>query len=1846
MRKILLFSFVLSGLFQSCKQKPVEYDDIFQYKDYIYSTTYGVVSVTESINVHLTKKVEKWALNEEIEEDLFDISPYLPGKTVMKTPYIISFVPDEQMKPSTEYTVSLHLDELFDGVPENYKTYTFQFKTKSRDFIIQTGSIQSYSKDWQYLEGELITSDYLPLEKVRDFLNATQKHRELPVKWEELQSGVFRFTIDSIRRYDDTSYLNIRWDGSSAGISEKGEEEYLIPGKSDFNVVDMRVVQQPDQYLIINFSDPLLQSQDFKGLVSIEEAKRLKFLAEGNELRVYPEARLNGNLTVEVFSGIKNSDGVKLSKNFTAPVSFEMLKPQISLIDSGVFLPDSGDLTLHFKAVNIQRVTVRIIKIFEDNILQFMQDNELSGDYNLRKVGRLIAKKTITLIENPRLNKGRWEAYGIDLSKIIKTEPGAIYRVELDFGMNDVLYGCRETESGATNYDGEYPGEEEPDFTYEELDEEEMRQREEAYWDNKLYRYKRYYWDWEQRNNPCHPAYYNERGVAINLIASNIGLVAKHGNSGKYNFAATNILTAKPMSGVKISLYNYQQQEIATLTTDAKGMASYTTDKHANFAIARKGADKTYLNLEDGYALPVSNFNVGGKSLKKGMKGYLYGERGVWRPGDTLHLTFVLNDKYNPIPEGHPIRFELRDERNGLVHKQVDSYHKDNFLTYHIPTDPDAPTGTWKATVKVGGVSFSKNIPIATVKPNRLKINLDLGDEKILSMKEGLQGTLSARWLHGAPAGDLKAEVSMKLSPVSRPFSEYSQYLFRDPSIGYYDPDETVVYEGKLDAGGIAKIRQEFPESTNSPGIMKAVFYTRVFEKGGDFSMDVFSKKISPYPEYIGILPPKDEGYGVYDTGKNYRFEIITLDKNGKPVPVNNLKLSIYKLEWNWWWNASEDNIVHFATTFFNDPVREETLRTDAGGKTHFTLKIPEEKSGRYFIRIYDSEGGHATGKVAYFLNDYWRSPEGSDGQKPTMLMISKDRDRYRPGEQIHLTFPSPEEGNALVSIENGSEVLSQQWVKTSAKETRISIPATAEMAPNAFIHITLLQPHANTANDMPLRLYGIVPVTVENKDSRLHPVIQMPGELAPEQTYQIRVSEQKGKPMTYTLAVVDEGLLDLTRFRTPDLYEEFNRKQALGVLTWDMFDEVIGAYGGRLDKVFAIGGDEEVHIEKGKKPNLFKPVVSFLGPFRLGAGKSRTHRIKMPNYIGSVRVMVVAGNRKTESYGSAEKTVPVRKPLMVLAGGPVRLSPGESFEMPVTVFAMDPEVKKVKISVTNSKNLNITGDKLKNLTFDTTGDRLEFFKIKAGGETGVAYLDVSAVSGKYTAKYRLNLEVSNPNPVTTKIIEREVQPHSEVDITADAFGVPGTNRLMLEAGTLPPLDFSRHLEYLIRYPHGCVEQTVSSVFPQLYLDELFDLSAGKAARTRENIRKGIKRLSLFQTFDGGMAYWIGGSVSDDWGTSYAGHFLFEAAKKGYALPVGFKSRWIKYQRGQARSWRHSAYRNDARLQAYRLYTLALAGSPEWAAMNRLREMPGLDNAAKWVLASAYALGGQSGVAGKLIRSAHTDFKNPTDYYTYGSPLRNKAMALEAMVLTGDSGAMTLAREIAGKLSSGEVYNTQTTSYALMALSKMLVKNGGSSLEFEYMCNGEGEHIKTSKSVVLRSLSVSPGKNDIRINNPTGKHLNVRILAEGKLPVGQEQPDSRNLVVQVRYTGSDGIDIPPGRLVQGTDITAMVKVINNSDDYISHIALTQIFPAGWEILNTSFTGYAGGSSGAEYTDTRDDRVYHYFDLGAGKSKDFEVHLNAAYPGTYYLFGVQAEAMYRPDYFARSKGRWVKVIRGQ
>lgn len=1820
------------------------------YAAYISSFTSGVVSKKSTVRISLAQTV-----NGQQTEGILSFSPKIEGEINWKDNRTIEFIPSQDLKPGEVYVAKLKLQQLIE-VPDSLKEFEFGFQVIHTNYEWGSLQLKAQSNDqlkWYSLQGNLLAADEEEIEDLEKLLEVEADGRKFTPTWtNQSVPRQYSFVVDSLERREEAIEVLINVNKSTPGGEKLKDQVLELSGQKDFKFLGADITQSPTRSVVLKFSDPIKLDQNLSGLITLEDVSEVKYKIDNTSIILFPPDDLFGDKKLQIFKGIKNIQGYAFQNEEERILKFRNEKPQVRLIGDGNILPADDQLLLPFQAISLKAVDVKVVKVVETNMLQFLQRNDLSGADELYRVGEVVVRKKLDLSSAEKVPNSDWMTYSLDLSKLIQPEKGALYRVYLSFKQEYANYVCEEDLDKSPNEDDDYY------YWYDYNDYYQYDQYSSAYERSDYYFSYPQGYRWNQRDNPCHASYYNsEHFVIRNIMASDLGIIAKRGNDNILDISLSNLKTAKPVSGATIKLFNYQQRLVTSIKSDNEGWAKLELKEPVYFLIAEKDGNKAYLKLDNSRSLSVSNFQVGGERIRKGIKGFIYAERGVWRPGDSIHLNFILEDGLGNLPEDHPIHFELQNPSGLVVDHQVSTSAENFIRNFKTRTGPTDETGNYEARVRVGDIIFRKTIKVETVKPNRLDIDLDFKEKTLLLNREGVASAdIKVKWLTGVEASNSKVTLTATVGSVWSAFPKFKGFVFNDPS-RKFESQEVEFFDGALGSTGKLTIEEKLGSFNHAPGMLKARFLVKAFEGGGDFSTEYFDVNVSPFRNYIGMKMPKPKkGSWYLTTDVDHNIEIKTVDHLGNKVDIDDMEVKVYKIGTSWWYNHRNglSQYINNESTYL---VQKGKVSTRNGsGQYKLNLKYPNW--GRYLIRI-TGQDGHATGQIVYIdWPEEQRRNRANSNSGSTELNFTTDKEDYNVGDEVVAQIPMGENSRVLVTIENGSGILKKEWLESDQKIAEYKFKATPEMAPNIYISAFLLQPHSQTENNRPMRLYGIVPVSIKDPETELNPIISSSEVWRPETEVEVKVKEQDSKPMYYTLAVVDEGLLNLTRFRTPKPWPHFHAKEALGVRTWDMYNSVIGAFSGELAQIYAIGGDEALSKKGLNNQNRFVPMVRHLGPFELKPGEEASHKIKLPNYVGKVKIMVVAANKK-RAYGSADKSVFVRKPLMVLSSLPRLASPKEKITLPVTVFAMEDNVREVEVTVKTTGKIKIVGEKSKTVKFSKNGEKVVDFKLETPAEIGTAFIQINARSGKEKAHDDTELMVRIPNPPMTYSEEIYLKPGEDTSFSYTPVGVKTTNRLVVESYGIPPMNLEKRLKYLTGYPHGCAEQTVSRVFPLLYLEGVMELSEDFKEVNRTNIGIAMKKLQDLQGSNGGIRYWPKSRYYNSWVSSYAGQFIYHAKEKGYDVPAGFLSRWESYQKSTARSWKPNYSNYDKQYctncldQAYRLYTLAEVGKPEIGAMNRLKETAHIGDMAKWNLAGAYLLAGQDKVARKIAYEAKTNLSNSqTRYSYYGSGLRNKAMQLEVLHRLGEEAeAFKVARQISKDLSSRGWYTTHSIAFALKSM--MLVygnQNNDDILSWTFKSSA-GDNVKYSDAKTVERLNIKKGREGIMtltLRNDGDKALNFSVISSG-IPIEHEvASESHNLTLRVNYKLPNGDPLDISNLKQGQDFYAEVFISKAKGTIgCENMALSQLFPAGWEIINTRLLGVQeldDKLSTPDYQDIRDDRVYTYFNMRYQTSVKFKVRLNATYAGKYYLPPVYVEDMYNIETKAQNEGRWVEIVR--
>ena len=1776
------------------------------------SYTSGVIASGDPIVVKFKNpEMMKVKFGDAISAKAFQFTPALKGKAVWIDENTVGFQYDEINKDQN-YVCKFNMSEFLDVAADQNLEFGFSVRRQNFSLVAQ----QPICTSNESMDYNLRIAFAVPVDQddaINLFDESFRKNHPVEVSFEG--NNVYSFKIQGFERKNANYPVHVVLDGKAVDAKAKMDRELIIYAKDNFIPLSFDVDRSSDHATLF-FSQPLKEDQNLMGYVTVPRNLAYKADIKGNRIDFYfDKSKLYSyqldDLTIGIGSGIRAANGMLLQEEAEYELNLTEVLPKVRWTDDGVIIPNVDETTIYFDAICINAVTLRIVRIYDDNILSFLQDNELNETYGVRKAGRL-EKKVRLAVDNPYPNQ--WKTFPIVLSDYIKVEPGAMYQLSLNFGPADYTFASDEMKTAV-------------------VDNEAM---EADYWDGESYDYKEYNYEGEW-GDPNGYYYYNYVETKKNIVVSDLAVTAKMGRNDVVDVFVYQISDAKPATGSQVTAYNYQKQELVKGNVDGQGHVQLKCANRPAFVVATdKKGSKSVIKLNDGNALSYSRFDIAGEPVEKGVNAFAYSNRGVWRPGDELQLNLMLNDFESIVPDNYPVVLEVIDASGRLYAKQVNTKPVNDIYCFTVPTNVSDETGLWMARYKVGTNVITSNLRVETVKPNRLEINFSLPE--VVSITRNDRANLTARWLNGMKANGLKAEVDVTVRKGVTSFKNFADYSFDNISLSF-EPEEISLFSGQLNAEGVASVGFGPLQYVSSGQMMNGTFTVKVFEKGGDFSIASFASKLSPYERYVGVrLPETLSKYGsYYDTEKDWKFDIAVVNENGTACKSSvALDYALYKLDSYWWW-SSEDiyDLQRYASGTYRSPVQNGILTCN--GTTSVTFNIPDEKWGSYLFVVNDEQGGHSFAKVINFDWGYGHSSSASGA--PAQLAMKATADSYQVGEKIVVTFPANDKAKALVTVEANDKVLQTMLVENLGQEGKVEITATEEMIPNVYVYVALIQPHDAT-NDLPIRLYGVIPVKVENKKLQLQPNIQVPETTNTKKKLDVKINEAAGQAMTYTLAIVDEGILGLTNFKTPNPYGYFNSKQALSVRTWDNYTSIVDAFSGELGSVYAIGGDgilnQEVTLDK-----RFKAYAVTLGPFELKAGETNTHSFDVPQCSGALRFMVVAkGNGK--ALGSAEKRMTVVDPINLFASAPRVVAPGDELNLKVQVQAPTMKNKTLTVKFDN-KNLEPMGSLPTTVQIDGNGEGMVAAWLKIPNTLGNSELKVSVTGDGYTAESSTVMPIRMPNAERRNTITKDIEAGQTVSVPFELVGMPNTQQGNVTVSTLLPVDLFGRIDYLLRYPHGCLEQMTSKAFPQLYLNYFMQLDDKTKAEMKENVEWAVSEMKAYQKSDFSLSNWPTGRYVDPWTEIYALHFLVEAKNQGYNVPQYFLDGLLNYQSNRAKQWKDNIdYKQGETIQAYRLFVLALAGKAEMGAMNRFKELEMRYDLTKVLAAGAFAQTGKTNIAQKLMPVVE-DGKAMSDYYSsYGSRTRDFAFYTYVQMLC-DVDQQTVQNninEVCQMISGRRWLDTQSTAFTLFTLGKYAEKMNvtNTHLSTTVKVNGEERTLNTNMASTGFAFTPKLGNNAIEIKNNTDQKMIANIFTKTSVAEYDMNESGNMLKMTVEYYDKCGSPANLNSLAAGTDLVVKIRVQNPSDWRITDLALSYYLPSGWELINERLSGDMTDNEGAKHIDFRDDRAYFYFDLWSGDKVTFTLKANATYEGNYMIPAVRCEDMYNADIYYQIPAR--------
>lgn len=1605
-------------------------------------------------------------------------------------------------------------------------------------------------------------------DKTQEGLKITLDGKELPFKLEN-----FNLYIDDIKLLDKTQELVLTYDEKIMGFKEPKVLKFQVPSKQkndDFRLIS---TEEKDQIITLKFSKELEQNQDFKDFIQISPDLNFKAWSVGKELKISADFKLGEKYQIKITKGLKSEQGLINNGEETSVTLKKVLDPSLVFANDGVFLPSGEKYQIYIKSRNVKRVRLEVSQIFVNNISEYLRYKNLVGkkDDNSYEAFsssggfNYVSKKVIDKKIELKNQKNTWISTALDLSEL--KEKNGIFSVRLSVSNSDDI-----------DYEGEN--------VYRILD---------------------------------------KTNISKNLIFSNIALNAQKLNE-ELIIHARDFSKNEALKDVKIELVSKQNQILQSQNTDSNGDAKFKIQDNDEilYILASNEGQMSVLRLSN--PLSTDGYDVNGDQNDKNIKAFIYTDRGVYRAGDSVHLSVVARSDKKPIK--HPIYLNFYNPKGQkIIASKVLNSTNDIFYE-KISLDKNAMNGIYRAEFEIVGEYFTKDILVQSVVPNRIKVELNADENMSLDDKE-MTYKLSSKYLFGALASNLKYQTSVYFSPKNYQNSKYKDYIFKNPSLLIIRANTS--NDGVLDENGKAIEESEIPENIlNSQGYnFNAKIISEVFENGGRSVKAVKNVNLNRYDYFVGL---KALTNSYVSEGETIDFYAIASDLKENLVAGKTLEYRIYQNDYYWWWDYdSYDEFLRSIKQDRNTKLIEKGEIVTSSEPVKFSFNTSDHY-GQMFIEIIDKESKVSAGQSFYVSS--WGEPSYAD--VVSSLKIKSDKDKYQIGQSAKIEFESVAGAKALVTLSSNSKIIDRFIVDTKDKSTSIELAMKKEYAPNIYVSVSLFQDYDKISNDRALRLFGVVPLYVEDENTKLDLELKTPDKILPNSDFEVEIQSKNKRAFNYTIAIVDEGLLDLTDFKTPDIWNGFYAKSGFTLKTYDTYSQIIPKFTGGDGAVSNIGS---LRADKNRDDNAqrFKPVVLFNGPLRSDDKGFAKLKFSMPSYMGSVRVMIVAN--ENDAYGSVSKDIQVSAPLIMLETLPRTLKIGDNFTLLTQIFKTEDSVKNATLSVKSKNSLIKISPNIQTIDFkNATNLEVLMDANVSDDKIGKDVLEFELKSENYTYKNDVEIDIKPINPYTYENHISLIKAGESKEFIIKDY-VLGTMDATLKLSPVPILDMDKRIKYLLNYPYGCIEQTTSAVLPQLFLDK-FSTNFDKQ-KAINNINTAIERYANFQTVDGGFSYWQGGNESNLWGSNYAGMFLILAKQNGYFVPDSMYERWLKYEQNFVQASTNQDYIMD--IKANSLYLLALAKKPNISEMNLLYDhLDQLSTEAKWQLAAAYKLSGVEDTARQIASKISIQPDSKYSYYTYGSLIRDEAIIANTYKQIYGTNNEELLQKISDTLLSKDFLSTQSTGYALyaLALGANLENKSENFMDADLKINDKTYTINQNQMQIFSF-------NDGKVVVDTKKDLFVSFGIEG-VKKDEISPFSNKITLNRAFYDEKGNEINPNQIKSGQTFYMRISAsLDNNAAYVSNIALTQILPSGWEVSNTLLDDNMPSffkNSNYDFIDVRDDKIMWFFGSGRNQTQNFYIKLNAVTPGTYTLSGAYAEAMYDDTYRALSESEKVVVKR--
>ena len=1335
------------------------------------------------------------------------------------------------------------------------------------------------------------------------------------------------------------------------------------------------------------------------------------------------------------------------------------------------------------------------------------------------------------------------------------------------------------------------------------------------------------------------------------ISLSDFGLIAKEGADKIYVFV-NSLKTALPVNAVNVVAYGGNNQLLGTGSTNADGVAeiNYTKKEFAGFRpamiIAKTETDFSYLPFNS-TRVNMSRFEVGGKhSNATGLDAFIYAERDIYRPGEKINFSVVLRDKLWRSPGELPVKLKFLLP-NG---KELKTFRKNlngqGSLEGNIDIAAAAITGSYSLEVYNGNdvLLGTQNFRVEEFVPDRIKVTAKLDKESLVT-GESAKLNINAVNFFGPPAANRNYECEIQVKQKSFNPKKYERYDFSiaNPGVSF----DKEVKEGKTDENGNAAENFTAKEGYKNAGVLQASFYTTVFDETGRPVSRNTAADIYTQPVFFGIGA---DGWWYYPLNQSIKFPLLSINKN-EQLTTALAKVEVIKHEYRTVLTKSGEYFRYESQK--DDKIMASASITVSGENASYAFT--PRTAGSYELRIY-VPGANSYVKKEFYSYGSWGNDNSSfEVSKEGNIDIDVDKSAYNAGESAKVLFKTPFSGKMLVTMET-DKVVSYQYVNVEGRQASLDLKLTADHLPNVYVTATLIKPH--DVSDIPLTVaHGYKNIMVEEKSRKMDVQVVAPAAVRSRTHQKVKVKAEAGSYVT--LAAVDNGVLQVSNFATPDPYGYFYAQRALEVSGYDMYPLLFPEIRARLSST---GGDGDLETNKRSNPmpNKRIKIVSYWSGIAKANGNGEADfEFDIPQFSGEIRLMAVA--YKNESFGSSASSMKVADPIVLSTALPRFLSPGDTVNVFVTIINTTSKNTTAEATLRVTAPLQAAGPLQQSVELKANSEARAMFKIIASPaiSTGKITVEVKGMGENFIDE--TDITVRPPSTLQKITGSGSIAGNTSTKITIGLNDfMPGSGDYKLIVSRSPALQLANQFAYLVEYPYGCTEQTVSTAFPQLYYGDLADLlNTGKTnkASANANIQEAIRKIKLRQLYNGGITLWDGEGTEHWWASVYAAHFLIEAQKAGYDVDNGLLQTLLNYLNNKLRNRETITYYYNQKEQkkiapkevAYSLYVLAIANRPNVSVMDYYKANPALlalDS--RYLLSAAYAVAGDKARFRELLPASFSGEESVAQTGgSFYSDIRDESIALNVLIDVDPANQQVpvMAKHVVDKLKQRTWYSTQESAFSFLAMGKLARAANKSTVTATISTSGKTAGTLNSGSVQLNAKQL--GGNTVDIITKGDGSLYYWWQSMGISASGAYKEEDNYIKVRRKFYDRYGRAIS-GNTFKQNDLVIVQLVLEKSySGSVENIVLTDLLPAGFEIENPRTKELPGmewikDADIPTAMDVRDDRINLFVNLYSAR-QEYYYAVRAVSPGVYKMGPASADAMYNGEYHSYNGAGVIKVV---